>query len=124
MNETTMSNIIWNTFTLAIAFNPPAKANKPANNTNTITDCHIGMPRICLTRNPPANKPRDNQEIRIFINAYQASIFLVLSPYRCPINSGIVVTLLARYLGAKTIASKHKNTNAYHSKFPATIPVE
>src|SRR5690348_7234706 len=106
-----------------MAFNPPANANNPANNTNTITDCHIGIPKICLTKNPPANNPRESQEINILINAYQASIFLVVSPYLLPMNSGMVVTLLARYLGANTIASRNRNTNAYHSKFPATMPV-
>jgi hypothetical protein len=28
------------------------------------------------------------------------------------------------YRGANTIASNNKNTNAYHSKFPPTIPAE
>src|SRR5204863_8250131 len=88
-----------------------------------MTDCHMGIPNICLTKKPPANNPSDSHEIMILIKAYHARIFLVPSPYRYPMNSGIVVTLLARYLGAKTIASRNKNTNAYHSKLPATIPV-
>src|SRR5688572_4233920 len=88
-----------------------------------MTDCHIGMPNICLTSKPPENNPNDNHEINILINAYHARISLVLSPYRCPINSGIVVTLLAIYLGANTIASKSRNTKAKYSKLPATIPV-
>ncbi|MOA60306.1 hypothetical protein D3C78_1851500 [compost metagenome] len=81
------------------------------------------MPNICLTRKPPAKSPRDSQEIRILINAYQARMFCVESPYLLPINSGMVLTLAARYFGAKTMASKNRNTKAYQSKFTATIPV-
>ena len=53
----------------------------------------MGIPKICLTKNPPANKPRDSHEIRILISAYQASIFCVESPYLLPINSGMVILL-------------------------------
>jgi len=62
------------------AFKPPAKVNSPAKDTSTITDSHIGIPNICLTKNPPANKPNDSHEISILIRAYQASIFWVESP--------------------------------------------
>jgi len=35
----------------------------------------------------------------------------------------MVLTLAARYFGAKTTANSSKNTKAYQSKFTATIPV-
>ncbi|MNI65210.1 hypothetical protein D3C73_1207020 [compost metagenome] len=63
-----------------MAFKPPKKVNRPAKATKTVTDCHMGMPKICRTKKPPANRPKDSQEIKILTRAYQARIFWVESP--------------------------------------------
>src|SRR5690606_19853743 len=120
--DTKISNIIWKILIFATVLSPPVYAKSPANATSTVTDCHMGMPRICRTKKPPANKPSDSQEINIFTNEYQAKIVWVPGPNRCPMNSGSVRTADARYRGAKTTASRNRNTNAYQSKLTATIP--
>ncbi len=122
-NETPISNNIWKTLVYAIAFNPPAAAKKPDSMTIIITERYIGKSNNCFTKTPPANKVKDNHEIKIVIKVYHAKMFRVESPKRFPINSGKVSTLAPKYLGEKWTAKSRIKMKAYHAKLPATIPV-
>ena len=105
-----------------MAFNPPAAAKKPDKITIIITDKYMGISSNCCTKIPPANKVKLNQEIKMVIKVYQAKMLRVESPKRLPINSGKVITLAPKYLGAKTTANNKIKTKAYQAKLPATIP--
>ncbi len=63
-----------------MAFSPPANVKIPEKITNTVTLCHIGMPKIWRTKMPPLNNPNDSQLTKILTMAYHAKIVCVLSP--------------------------------------------